>query len=417
MSLPTLQDQALARTERGQAWIAQFEERDRKTAQLALEALTLVSHSLFERSISGLIEARAKSIAGPVALFATREVDSQRSLFKQAENKDRPERAGELNSVGAGSDLGSEARVAASIRNLCRRDPCRLLNHPSIEQMRQAKVRAIFVVDDIIGSGTRTANFVQSLWREATLKSWHSFGWLQFECLAYTATDIGEKAVRKLTTSPAVHLFQNCPTFDSTPWSGRARDEVKQLFRKYAKRTSKPRMPLGYKDTAVSLIFEHSCPNNTPAVFWAPPSRNSQWTAMFPARAVATAEASAFPPGLALPDSQITLDRVGQSRLAASAALKRRGALGEEIIVLLGLVAKGVRSHGALAPALGLSAAEFAALVERCCRAGLIALPLRMTAQGRAELEHIRRVKEPDRVPLLGEDSYYPTQLRGTRGG
>jgi hypothetical protein len=415
--MPTPLARALAHTARGQAWITQFDDDDREIAQRVLDALTLISHSAFERSLTGLIETRAKSMAGPVALFATREVDLEKSYFEQAANLHHPDATGAVNAVGAGSDLGSEARVAALVRNLCRQDPGRLLNHPSVEQMRTARVRAIFVVDDILASGTRTANFVHSLWREATLKSWHSFGWLQFECLAYTATELGEKTVGKLTLRPAVHLFQSCPTFSSMPWSTSDRDQAEQLFRTYAKRTSRPKMPLGYKDTAVSLVFEHGCPNNAPAVFWARTTPKSAWIPMFPARSVLSAEATAFPPELTRPESRTTLERAGQKRLARSAALKRPGPLGEEIILLLALIAKGVRRRSALAHALGLSTARCAALVERCSNAGLVGHTLRITAQGRAELEHSRVVMQPDGVPALGEDSYYPTQLRGTHGG
>lgn len=408
---------ALAHTERGKAWIALFDDSDQATALRALDALTLVSHSAFERALTGLIEARSKSFAGPVALFATREIKTDQSYFEQAANLVEPKATGAVNAVGFGSELGSEARVAALIRNLSRQAPDRLLNHPSIEQMRIAKVRAIFVVDDILGSGARTASFLQSLWREATLKSWHSFGWVRFECLAYTATELGRKKVSKLPSAPTVNLFQDCPTFSSMPWSSTARVEVEKLFRAYGQRTSRPRMALGYQDTAVSLVFEHGCPNNAPAVFWAPPSQKRPWTPLFPSRSVMSAEATAFPSELTMPDSRVTLARVGQKRLAESAALKRPSALGEEVLLLLGLIAKGVRRRGALFQALGHSAEQCTALVERCRKAGLIAVPLRITAQGRAELAHARAAAVPEGVPPLGEDSYYPTKLRGTRGG
>lgn len=415
---PELDAGRLAFTRRGISWLDQFDAEDKNCAERLLGGLTLVSHSAFERGLLELIVHRAAAIDGPVALFATREVDPTISYFAQASNKTAPKRFGSINAVGAGNDLGSEARIAALIRNLAKGDKSKFLNHPDLVEMRGARVRAIFIVDDILGSGRRTTHFLQSIWQHKTIRSWHSLHLIKLEAIAYSATVIGQTVVRKARALPTVSIERDCPTFDEMPWSGRGKAEVIELCRKYGLKTSRRSMALGYARTMAALVFEHGCPNNAPAILWAPADDRSDWRPLFPDRSVMSPEASAFPPKVARRDPVTILAEAGQRKLAASGSLSRRGPIGDTILVIVALAAKGVRQRSALAYATGLSAQACSRRLDLCVRWGFLTPTLKLTEAGKAELDYARRLPASfDRVPPKGEEDYYPIQLRGPRGG
>jgi len=408
----------LALTERGINWLAQFKPEDRDNAERLLRSLTLVSHSAFERGLLAVIERRATVIEGPVALFATREIDPTISYFEQATNREEPQKLGAINAVGAGRDLGSEARIAVLIRNQAKGSSDKFLNHPSIAEMREAKVRAIFVLDDILGSGRRTAKFLQAMWQSSTIRSWHSLHLIRFEVIAYTATTFGQATVQKSKGKPNVYIERDCTVFTEMPWPKRIKTEIIELCREYGRKTSRRSMALGYKNTMGMVVFQHGCPNNAPAILWAPETNRSLWQSLFPDRSVMSAEASAFPPEIAGRDPTLVLCEVGQRRLAVSGCLSRRGPLGDTILLIIALAARGVRRRSALGYATGLSAQDCDRVLARCVRWGFLTLTYRLTSAGKAELDYARKLTASvNKVPPIGDEVYYPGQLRGPRGG
>jgi hypothetical protein len=395
----------LTLTARGATWLEQFDASDRETAGELLDSLTLISHNEFERALTGLISDEASQLDGPAALFATREFDPTESYFQ--------EDGLPINAVAGGSDLGSEARVAAIIRNLSRAEPKKYLNHPTIEEMRTTRCRGLFVVDDFIGSGERTTDFLSSMWLNTTLRSWRSLHLASICAIAYAATELGRRRVERAKGKPKVCLERDCPTFHDMPWTRARRRKVFSLMSRYGSRTSCPGFSLGYEETAAALIFEHGCPDNCPAILWAPPNTNARWQPLFPTRSILPAEASAFPSEILRPDPARIMMQAGQRRLAQSGALSSRGAIGSTVLLVLGLAAKGIRTRAALAHATGLPAADCGKLFERCVQWGLLTPTLRLTPAGAAELDYARQsTTRQNKVPSRGVDSYYPQQLR-----
>lgn len=400
----------LALTARGIAWVDQFDAPDREPARTLIEALTLVSHSAFERGLTKTINRLAEQISGPVALYATREWDATEPYF--------PDDDDPIDAVDAGNDLGSEARIAAIIRNLARAEPDKFLNHPTIKEMRAAHCRALCVVDDFIGSGERTSEFLSAIWLNRTLRSWRSLHLISFHAVAYSATARGARRVERNPVKPAVHLRRDCPTFHEMPWSPAMQRSMLALIRRYASRTSQPNVATGYGQAAAALVFEHGCPDNCPSIFWAPSTPAIAWEPLFPRRSVLWAEASAFPPEIARRDPVLVMIQAGQERLAGSGALAGKGPMGPTVLVILGLAAKGIRSKAALSHATGLEADSCAKLVEACVGAGLLTPNFHITPVGAAELESASRNRAiPPKVPELGSDGYYPQQLRGLGHG
>lgn len=80
----------LPNTDRGKVWLAQFDADDRENAARLLSALTLVSHSAFERAVTALILTEAARVDGPVALYATRELNEDINYFEVMADPDDP---------------------------------------------------------------------------------------------------------------------------------------------------------------------------------------------------------------------------------------------------------------------------------------------------------------------------------------
>lgn len=399
----------LSETARGQGWINQFDLPDHELARQLLESLVLVSGIEFERQLISLLTDTAQEAGGPSAFFAVREWPASSIPYLKEDE--------EADAVGSGGDVGSEGRVAAIVRGLCRANRGQLLSHPSIKEMRTAKCRFIVLVDDFVGSGDRVAEFYQALWAHSTIKSWHSLGLIKFVLVAYSATSHGEGRVAKLLDLEP-KLVRGCPTFQGLPISRPERSALLAGLKSYAKRTEHSYFPLGYGDTGAALVFEHGCPDNVPVIFWAEAGLGKNWKPLFPARSVLVGDASTFPPELAAPPASAVLRGVGQTRLARSGALSRRGPIGETILVLLGLIAKRVRRRSALAHASGLTIEQCTKIIERCISWKFLTPALRVTDRGNAELQHSRRLgEEVGALPTLGSDDYYPKQLRGSGHG
>ena len=405
-------------TERGVAWLKQFHAEDREIAERLVNSLTLVSHTEFERALVRLIISKANSLTGPVALYAAREMDPTKSFFEQASVQSVSGKQ-LISAVEPGTDLGSEARVATIIRSIVKSEPGKYLNHPDVASMRAAKCRAIFVIDDFIGSGGRTSDYLNALGQDGSVRSWHSHKkkYIKFYVIAYSGTQRGMNKVRRLRLWPEVEVVRECPTYFGMPWRKGILDDVKKLCERYGRLTSKKHMVLGYGDTMAALIFEHGSPNNVPAIFWAPQKREKHWMPLFPDRTILPPEASAFPEGIVRRDASTIVRDFGDARLARSGALSRRGKVGETVLVVLALIAKGLRQGSALAYATSLSTHDAVRVLDRCVKWGLLTPTHRITAAGSAELGHARKFRKGSPLPPQWEDDYYPIQLReATRG-
>jgi hypothetical protein len=402
----------LALTERGQLWLNQFDDADRRLVRDFLSMLTLVSHSEFERTVERLILRRMAEIEGPIALFSVRELPKANSdsYFNIACG---PEGSSSTDALSRGADIGSEGRVVSLLRNLEKAYPNRLLNHPTIERMRKNHCRAIFLVDDILGSGNQTSSFLSAMWKDSTIKSWVSLGYLQFEVICYAVSEAGLRHVQKSRVKPNVEYEYFCPTVaDILPH--RLQKPLRDIFNKYGGKTSKSHMSCGYGNIGALMVFEHGCPNNTPAMLWAPPSPKRPWSPLFPNRVVVGDTRSVFPPEIVSRDSVDVLLAVGHKRLAAVNPSVFQHPLSYAVLTLLALIAKGARTPPSLCYSLSMTADDCNSLLEKCINAGYITPKYRLTDSGHAELRGAIRTQQYFRkaLPELGEDVYYPQSLR-----
>lgn len=402
----------LALTERGEQWLNQFDEADRRLARDFLSMLTLVSHSEFERTLESLILRRMGETSGPVALFAVREL-SRNSCSSYFDIASGPSGSPSTDAVTRGADIGSEGRVVSFLRNLAKVYPDKLINHPTIEEMRRVKCRAIFLIDDVLGSGNQASSFLSAIWRDSTIKSWVSLSYLHFEVITYAASSDGLRKVQQHRLKPIVEHELFCPTLaDIQPQ--RLQKPLSDIFKKYAKKTCRPNLWHGYGKISALMVFEHGCPNNTPVILWAPPTPKHPWLSLFPNRVVVGDARSVFPSEIINRDPVNVLLSVGHKRLAAVRPSVFQHPLPYEVLTLLALISKGARTPSSFCYSLSMTVDECNALLEKCIDAGYITPRYRLTDSGHAELKGAIRTKQHFRkaLPELGNDVYYPTSLR-----
>lgn len=394
----------------GIQWLEQFAEADRRLARDVLSSLTLVSHNEFERTIEKLIRDKAESISGVVALFAVREMGYWDDYFEVAQ---QAEGSKHVDAVGRGADIGSEGRIAAIIRNIAKSNRIKFLNHPSIEAMREHKCRTIMLVDDLIGSGNRSKTFAHSLWNNPTIKSWVSLKYIETVFVSYALTNDGRRIAESGPMNGTCHFARFCPTLvEFQP--PKLIPAIQKLFRKYGNLTSRPNLSWGYGKSTALLIFEHGCPNNVPAIMWAPPTPQKNWAPLFPNRVVQGEIRSIFPQELASHTPIDVMLSAGYTKAALISDRVYSHASSKEIIALLALISKGVKTPSSICFSLRSTIEATNTLVESYISRGLLTQRYRLTALGRSVLRGAvksnHRVKRP--LPSLGDDMYYPSSLR-----
>ncbi|WP_152033795.1 phosphoribosyltransferase-like protein [Paracidovorax avenae] len=400
-------------TETGRTWLQRFKESDRPLIRQITESLSLVSLQEFERSLQRVIEGISEETEGVVALYAAREVPQVVGLGFRAGGSG-------LTSVAEGSDVGSEGRVANFVRQICRTKPQKLLRQLSIEDLKKKRVRHIIIVDDLIGSGKRIRDYLTELWRDSSIKSWHSYKLLRFTIVAYAGTPDGVRKVEKHPSKPSVRIHRYCPTLNGLPWPREHRRQAQRLCVEYANSFSLKGWKLGFGGSAALLVFEHSCPNNVPGIFWADSKDMSiNWVPLFSGRATTSEIANVFPPELVTRTPVSILLSARKTRLAGAFAEVVNRPLAQETVIVLAMMGKGINRIDAISHATGLGAEETKALLEACIEQGLASPRRRLTDAGLAELAGLEAVVHlrTNPLPQLGEDSYYPRSLRGRIAG
>lgn len=408
-------------TGQGQKWLSQFDTLDQETAISMASKLTLVSHTEFERNLLKKLEEIASDVGGTIGLFTIRELERCKTdnpfdadlipFYSQVESKDGKS----VNALSPTADQGSEARVAQIIRQFCKSNPKKFLNHPTIDNLRINKADAIIFVDDFIGSGRRIREFLRSFWIEPTIVSWLSGKQICFHVLAYSGTQDGITYVLHDKSKPKIHIYRDAPTFDTIVWSDQKRKEVKDLCEKYGRIANRKRKNMwwGYNTGMAAIIFEHGCPNNTPAIFWEPDFKGSGWVGLFPNRTISSDVASVFPAEIVRGDPVKLLIDAGQIKIAKSGSLLRRGVAGQILLTVLALIAKGQRKRSTISFATGMNVKDCERLIETCIKWDFITVQRRITPKGLAELKAARKVSRQSLISLdKGSDYYYPQKLR-----
>ena len=258
------------------AWLQQFDQDDLPLATLLLESLEFVSHRDYFDGLRTLIASEAASAELPIALFCVREIGDDEKYFPD-DNGQKP------TIVDAPEDVGSEGTAANLVTQMCRADPDRYLNHPSINEQRTRTIRKALLIDDTVGTGTRLKRFCVAFYRHKTIKSWISKGWLRLKAAIYCASEKGIRLATEKSPFALEVVRQRRSQARSEFWDEAFRRDVERLCRKYSKRAGIEKHILGVGGVLGVLVFEHGCTNLLPAILW---HTNDKWNALFPQRTI-----------------------------------------------------------------------------------------------------------------------------------
>lgn len=253
----------LSETSQYKKWISQFPDTDQLLGKLLVESIKYIDEDTFTKNLYETLI----SSTNPTefyALYAVREKDTK--PFWPMNSSDNPEK---VNSIG---DIGSEGDLSHLIRDISRKQN-NFLESPNIKTMKEKKCRHIIFLDDFSGSGSQINNFIDWFYESKTIKSWLSFGYIDFEVYTYAITD---NALKNLQANKKIKKirYEIIIGKGSPLWTEQEYNAIENFCVKYSKAFDIPEnFALGYKDSFSLIIFSHKCPNNVPGILWYSKSR------------------------------------------------------------------------------------------------------------------------------------------------
>lgn len=267
-------------------WISQFSIPDVYVVEQMLSIMRFVSfeevENWLQKSVNNLLQeiiARDGKVA--IALFPV----SKPFINKFNKNKDN-----KLPNDSAG-------RIAHSLKNLERNLPNHVELTPRLNSMRQKRVKHIIFVDDFIGTGDR---FIKS-WRikvSPSIKSWISRGWCKVWLITFAAHKPGlNKILHNIRSLSETQIKVNITINKSFLLENKS---IREILKKYGADLGSPDKIFGYGRLASPIIFQYSCPNNVPLIFWLSPTKKKsvKWQPLFPNRSIPTEAYDLFSPDL-----------------------------------------------------------------------------------------------------------------------
>ena len=405
------------------AWLGQFVPSDQPDVVEMLSAIRLVSRDAFVHDLKTLIGQRINEGPGPIGLYAEREIRKQygvpNALFKRTKTKVK-------RAIGVGPlpikptraydpEVGSEGLVAHLITELCRCFKRKVFNHPGPDEIRKRKIRRMFLVTDLIGTGTRAFDYLNAAWKVESVQSWYSLGLIRFEVIAYAGTDEGMQRVQSHRCKPIVSIIAPCPTID-TSFSGEQRLRIKNICIRYDPGDHDPALSLGYQGQGCLIAFAHGVPNNAPRILH---KGNNKWAALFPARVTADL-AKTFRSGTTPSMVAQRLRAMRQHRLAKVPWLNEGCPARQRMMLVLAALSSKLRSDSVIAMRTGLTLLDVRDVLLDAQNAGWINQELRLTDLGHGQLNFAKKAKKGGamkgnrwwELPNDNKPDYYPKSLR-----
>lgn len=399
------------------SWLNQFED-DRDRAAKLLNSVRKVSADEFRNNILRLIEERVEVSSQPVGLYAERKIRRWKEqpvrLFKESKTKVKRAYGMGPNPVQPENykypETGSEGIVANIITQFVRGNRQLAFDHPGPDLIREKKIRRFILITDFVGSGQQSYDYLQSVWRLSSVKSWKSGKFMDFEVIAFAAAKTGIEKLEQHPSKPTITIVEACRTvFDFKNYDD---DVLLELCEKYGPTNSEsPKVPrLGFSDIGALIAFSHGMPNNAPRLFH---KKGRKWIPLFKGRAtnhnflaIENRDARA----------KDRLQKMQEVRLAELAA--EHDAQSEVIMfsLVLSALKKKPRSALVVSARTGLSMAESQSTLLKCKQAGWINEKNALTAKAYQELSYLRRSRRTLKVlPKDNKPYYIPKQLRALK--
>lgn len=410
---------SLSQTEFSRDWLEQFSEAERPVAARLADAVMLVSYDALYRGLRLLLdEVISNRDEGdqerPIALFAERAVATRDTEDGGEEILPFFPGTEEGRATGAGmppivvdptdQEVGSEGAIANFITGYERLHRNRVLSHPGPDALRTRRVSHIVIVTDFIGSGNRVWEMLQAFWRVATIRSWHSYGFVRFAVVAYSGTEDGLKLVRSHRSGPNVLVVHACPTI-FTAFVGAERNAIEALCRAYP---HKIRRPFGYGKAGALIAFSHGMPNNAPPILH---SNKNGWEPLFINRSALGADRH-FPAANAdaLADHAREVLNIRAAERFLNDPTRRRWV---ETMLVLTAVKDGSRTAASASARTRLPLADVEQILVFTRIVRWTSPRNALTVLGQRELRRLRlRRARTIELPTEELPYYYPSQLR-----
>ena len=407
----------LSQTPEGQQWLAQFDSVDQKTATLLLDSLILVDQADLERGLEESLDGIFSSRKGKIALYGAVErpkigvegnpwgkvIDTSKPFFPDMPTTPNPKREPEV--YVSQKNTGSEGGLAHFCRDYSNKST-RIFSHPGIETLRKMKVRWIVCVDDVISSGNRMKEFIEWIYEDKSVKSWHSLGWVKIIIVSYAASSMGLKVLKNLSLAHEIRQSREL-TYGRDTWSVSERYNIVSLCKRYSRKFKLGRH-LGYKNAFSVILFSHGGSNTNPPILL---KNKGSWKALV--------QGTGRPVLLikkAIPNDHQQnrlLNILGQTRLTKPSLFQKLNGESKKVLLLLSCIAKKKRKISVLSEMLGIPNATVQAWCNKCQDLNWIDDNNYLTANGKHALEAARRNKCAEEKELVVKNSFYfPLSLR-----
>lgn len=374
-----------------QPFIKQFKVKDQEVARDLLDSLVVIPTSRVINDITCQLEIIMERYDS-VAIYPIRELlQNEVSYFDDNDDRIVP-------FLQHGTEpLGSEAFISNIIANLSRAYKKKVIlqgqQSPPISLLRSKKCKAIILVDDMIGSGKRTSDFIEAVYHHRTIKSWVSGHKLNLHVVSFMGSEQGLKYLKYWEKKARVEIsnLATCPTFYDVPNSV----AMLQLCSDYANNTE--RMPLGFKDTAVRVVFTHSAPNNLPAIFY----RNTfKYTAASMSKRGVTKTWNALFPARSIPvQFRVSLESIDEQQIPTSVRFKQ----------FLAVINDGFTNSNDMHLILNWSYSVYQEVLHLMIDMKLLTLDVSTIMITERGLKELSRWQESNYNVEFNEKNYYPT--------
>lgn len=410
----------LSETTEGISWVDQFRPEDQSLACSLLDSLALIEHEEFVSSIQNLITDMARNSNGIIGIFAEREIRRGKGHIPNALYR-QPNRKKNRRAFGQGPQpvkpkfpydmsIGSEGIIAWLVTDICKQHPKRFISHPSPSQIRKNKIRHFMLVTDMIGSGHRAREYLDSAWKVASVKSWKSLGLIDFNIVSYTGTKAGISFLKSHKTNPKVRIVRSCPTI-CTEFVTDIAEQMRSLCIHYDPIDHDRTESLGYQGSESLVVFYHGCPNNVPRLLFKNGKRNS-WSPIFPNRSTASVR-NVFNSVKGESELRRKLALMHEVRLSRGDWIHLYSDEAKSMLLVLSAIRRGPRQSEAISRKTGLNIVLINVLLENANHWGWIDAERRLTSTGQGQLKYARRVREStENSKKLVKEYYFPKLLR-----
>lgn len=429
-------------TPRGRRWLTNFDQADRPTAALLLNAIQFFSDDLFRSEMKLLIRSTiASRNTNPTAVFPIHNLgraSADHYLGCAQVHQSVECEIGGLN--------GSELIVLNILEKLSSSQ--KLLVRPSLEEMHEQKVDRILLVTDQIVTGQEAEQFRSYVTRNPRIRSWMSFGWTEVEIVSHSITDTSLAHLGRLGP---VHFEHLAKTFSNAGWTEEQKRSVRELCLRV---TPASKEPLGRGDAESLQAYGHTVGNGLPGMVRQPKRKGGgPWVPLLPhdrAYGFETAELSKITKvdrpthGLSAPPKNHPVLRrteVIRKTLGVKTNRQKFGRSARPISIFLTSIDAGNRTPAEIAAAADMSTSRFTLIASLAHEYGLIEgypacrveigrgkwnrSTLTLTQEGKAALRRLRalgtrltnreqRLRSSTSATAIAPETgfYYPQSLR-----